>query len=435
MNTKELFNEIMSFNKNVRSLKWEYAYWGSTIKNWYNQGLPKKNYPIIPDSITTITTSLYLRAWKYSIYGTRENEEVSKKIIELPDGIAVWGNIYRPTQGLPLDEDVGSFFDFDKSVCLLDVEQLFFPHFKIELIEEDDSKITYIDIDGVKRIFVKKESTIPTAVDWPIKGWDSWNNIKEEKLQIDNIKSRFPNNWEKLIRIYKNREYPIAIGGYPVGIFGTLAHLLGYKRLFLLYHDDSGLLRDMLNTITGIWIAIWEVITSEVDIDCLHLWEDVSMGTGSMISPAIFKEFMTPYYKKITSFLKSKRVKNILLDTDGNCSKLIPLFLDAGITGLWPMEVGTGMDLVEIRKKYPDLQIMGGIPKLDISKGKNRIDDFLEPIKWLLKQGGYIPFCDHSVPSEVHWNDFKYYREKLNSIIENRKGVFNVCNYCAGVKK
>ena len=421
MNTRELFCETMNFNKDVRSLKWEFAYWGSTIKNWYRQGLPKKNYPKIPSKISTISSSLYLKAWEYNIYGSMVNNEGSKKEnIEIPDGIAVWGNVYRPTQGLPEDIDVGDYFNFDSSVSLIEVEQLFYPHYKIELLDEDDKKMTYIDIDGVKRVLMKKESTIPTAIDWPIEGWDSWNKIKEERMNLKDIQKRFPENWEDLIKKHKNRNYPLSLGGYPLGIFGTLAHLLGYEKLFIYYHDQPDLLKDILDTFTDVWIAVWEEVLSRIEIDCLHLWEDVSMGAGSMVSPATFKEFMTPYYKKLTSFLKSKGVNIILLDTDGNCSELIPLFLDAGITGLWPMEVSAGMDVVEARKKYPSLQIMGGIPKLDISMGKEKIDEFLEPVSWLLKQGGYIPFGDHSIPPSVSWENFKYYRDKLNHIIDIR---------------
>jgi len=42
----------------------------------------------------------------------------------------------------------------------------------------------------------------------------------------------------------------------------------------------------------------------------------------------------------------------------------------------------------------------------------------LLPVKELLKTGGYIPFGDHFIPPEVNWEDFKYYRNKLNDIID-----------------
>jgi uroporphyrinogen decarboxylase len=39
----------------------------------------------------------------------------------------------------------------------------------------------------------------------------------------------------------------------------------------------------------------------------------------------------------------------VLLDTDGDCTKLIPGFLEGGVTGLYPFEVQAGMDVRRVR--------------------------------------------------------------------------------------
>jgi hypothetical protein len=62
---------------------------------------------------------------------------------------------------------------------------------------------------------------------------------------------------------------------------------------------------------------------------------------------------------------------------------------------------------------------MGGIPKSEICLGEKRIDEILLPVAEVLKTGGYIPFGDHLIPPEVDWEGFKYYRSKLNSIIDS----------------
>jgi hypothetical protein len=82
------------------------------------------------------------------------------------------------------------------------------------------------------------------------------------------------------------------------------------------------------------------------------------------------------------------------------------------------METETGMNLLQIRNNYPDLYMMGGIPKMEVAKGKKRIDEILDVTERLLVSGNYIPFLDHSVPPHVSWKDFTYYREKLNSLID-----------------
>ena len=431
MNSRERFLEVMRFNPKVRTLKWEFGYWGATLKRWYAEGMPEDIYPVIPTRIETVSSSLYTTVWSYEwqrqktlyelYFGERE-----RKIV-LPDGIAVWGGaLYWPSQGFPLDHDVAGYFGFDRSTALVKVEQLVYPHFEPAILDEDEDYITYNDIDGVTRKFQKREAVIPPAIAWPIHDWDTWTRFKEERLSLDDIRARFPKNWPELVQSYKQRDYPLSLGGYPCGLYGTPTHLLGYVNLYYLYYDDPALVHDILNHLTDLWIAIWEEVLADIDVDVVHIWEDISSGKGSMVSPKMFEEFMSPCYRRITDFLKGKGVDVILVDTDGDCRQLIPLFLDAGITGLYPMEVSAGMDVVAARKAYPTLQIMGGVPKSDIALGTARIDEFLDPVDYLLAQGGYVPFGDHLIPPEVPWQYFKYYREKLNRLIDGHGQARNL---------
>jgi hypothetical protein len=425
MNSREKFLETMKFNLKAPANKWEFGLWGDTVERWYREGLPQKHYPVVPSGIVNTTSSLYTPVWVHQWEKTRTSFEKvygqPERKIDLPKGIGVMtGGLYWPTQGFPLDRDVTGYFGFDSTHTVVNVEQFIYPHFEVKIISEDEKYIDYIDIDGGTRRFSKDQQVLPAGLNWIIKDWDTWNKIKEERFSLNNIKGRFPPNWDELVVEYKNRDYPLTVGGYPNGLFGSLTHLMGYLNLFLYYHDDPNLIKDILERLTDVWIAVWEEVTVDVDIDLVNLWEDISAGKGSMISPRVFKEFLSPYYKKLVRFLNSKGVDIIMVDTDGDCNELIPLFLEAGITGLYPMEVSAGMDVVAARKKYPELQIMGGIPKSDIALGKKRIDEFLEPVSWLLSKGGYIPFGDHLIPPEVPWNEFKYYRERLNQIIEKK---------------
>lgn len=409
MNSRERFLEVMeNFNTAASAPKWEFGYWGQTIDNWYEEGMPKKNYPQIPQKISTPTASLYNPCWN-SIKGDK-----------LPAGIAVLGGgLYWPTQSFALDNDVRDAVNMDSGQILVDVNLLFYPMFETEIIQEDDRYLTYIDIDGVKRRFSKTTGVIPSGLEWVIKDWASWEKLKRERLNLNDIRGRFPSNWNELVKEYKKGDYVVTLGGYPQGYFGTLAHLMGYEYLFYNYTDEPELIHDIQKTFTEIWIAVYSEVLSEIDVDLFVIWEDLSAGTGSMISPATINEFMVPYYKRLTSFLKEHGVKTIFIDTDGDCFELIPIFMEAGITGMYPIEVSCGMDLVKVRKTFPNLQLMGGIPKFEIQYGKERIDDILEPVGEVLKTGGYIPFGDHLIPPEVHWNEFKYYREKLNSMTES----------------
>ena len=408
MNARERFLEVMlNFNREVCPPRWEFGYWGGTINRWYDEGLKKQRPPHIPVRISTPTASLYNPCW-HSIKGQG-----------LPTGIAViGGGLYWPTQGFPIDNDVRLALDMDLGQILVNVNLLFEPMFELQVLQEDDEYLTYVDIDGVKKMFLKETGVIPPGIEWVITDRKSWEQLKRERLRLDNVSDRFPENWQELLKLYRNRDFPLVIGGYPHGYFGTLAQLMGYEHLFYNYFDAPDLIHDIQNHFTELWIAVYEEVLSQTDVDMAIIWEDISAGSGSMVSPAMMREFMLPYYQRLTSFLKEHGVKIIFVDTDGDCFDLIPLFIEAGVTGMYPIEVSCGMDLLKVRRTFPRLQLMGGIPKSEIRHGRNRIDEILQPVCETLQYGGYIPFGDHLIPPEIDWENFSYYRSRLNGMLE-----------------
>ena len=55
-----------------------------------------------------------------------------------------------------------------------------------------------------------------------------------------------------------------------------------------------------------------------------------------------------------------------------------------------------------------------------LAQGPDAIDRELEAkIPFMLEQGGFIPHVDHATPPNVSWENFKYYRRKLNQMIES----------------
>ena len=161
MNSRERFLEVMKFNPRVRSMKWEFGYWGAAVKRWYAEGMPQEVYPVIPTRLETVSSSLYTTVWTYEwrrhktlfeqFFGERERQ------IVLPDGIAIWGGaLYWPSQGFPLDHDVAACFGLDKSTSLVHVEQLVYPHFEPKILDEDEDYVIYLDMDGVTRKFQKR---------------------------------------------------------------------------------------------------------------------------------------------------------------------------------------------------------------------------------------------------------------------------------------
>jgi uroporphyrinogen decarboxylase len=389
--TRELFLKIMNFEPCKRTLKWEFGYWIGALERWYQEGFEK--------------VSGYEKGLKYgdAIQGPGH-----------PHGSYSWSGT------LPdMEADIHRTFKFDKGVALVPYNYWIFPRFEKKVLSEDEKYIEYFDTDGVRKKEYKDKSSMPMFLEFPVKDRKSWERVKEERFSTDSINKRFIGNRKSFTGKSGNLKEPLGILDEPAGFFGSLRWLIGENSLFLLYYDDPGLIKDILGHLCNLWILIAEELTADIEFDTCIFWEDMSGRQGSLISPAAFKEFMAPCYKKIINFLKSRKIKYFSVDTDGNLKDLIPLFLEAGVNSMYPFEQQAGNDLQKIRKSYPELRIMGGINKMAISGNKEAIDKELKKIPALIEEGGFIPFIDHLVPPDISWNNFKYYRSKLNQIIDS----------------
>lgn len=412
MNSREKFLLTFVEREPGVTLKWEFGYWGGAINNWYKQGLPKKNPAQIPKRMYPVS-SLYLPAW------TCENKYIAPG--EYPEGyVLTAGGIAWPLNGHTMDNDVRDYFGLDYSQIMLDTNLLFNPLFDIEVYQDDDEVFKYKDIDGVTRIYLKKQGVVPCAVDYTIKDMKTWLEVKEERMSMDSasIVRRMPLDFFEKLPEYKNRDYALGFGGSPFGFFGLPASLLGYENLFISYYEQPEMIHDMADTFTDIAIAVLAEILKYIEVDYIQLWEDISFGKGSMVSEDCIREFILPYYKKLTSFCRENNINMVCVDTDGDCNKIIPLFIEGGATSMFPFEVNSGMDVTKVREAFPDFVICGGIDKELIGKGKDTIDEILKPMDAMIKKGGYIPFGDHFILPDCPFEDFSYYRNRLNDIID-----------------
>jgi uroporphyrinogen decarboxylase len=204
---------------------------------------------------------------------------------------------------------------------------------------------------------------------------------------------------------------------------------MGAEELLVSFYDDPDLVNEIMTYMTGFWLKIYEKVCEKVNVNVIHMWEDMSGKNGSLISPDMVREFMMPNYKRIADFAKNHNIPVFSLDTDGDCSQLVPLYLESGINMIMPFEVAAGSDINKYRKLYPNLCIMGGIDKREIAKGPASIDKELDRIDSMFKGPGYWPALDHLVHPEISYNDFKYFVAALWERIEKYRSsqLSNTC--------
>jgi hypothetical protein len=292
-----------------------------------------------------------------------------------------------------------------------------FQCFEEVVLEETDAYVLKRDLDGWHRKYYKNSNLIQ-EIKPVVRDMEEWQSLKHKV--VDELEKYCTD--ENINEIYGQFKEGHEAGEFSIrfrisGFFWTPRQLLGIEEHMFAFYDMPEVIMDMNQFIVDMYIKYLGKIFDIIKPEVILLEEDLSGSNGPMLSPEAFDEFVGAYYKKLFPFLKSKGVKNIFVDTDGDFNQLIPNFIQAGVDGFLPMDVNAGMDIVLVRKKYPALKFIGAYNKLEIAKGKEAIDKEFERILPVIRQGGYVPGADHQVAPSTSFENYKYYLTKLKEVM------------------
>ena len=284
-------------------------------------------------------------------------------------------------------------------------------------VSEDATSVTCIDSWGIRRRDLKGVESMSEFLEWPVRNRDEWRRYRDERLDPSEP-ARLAGPWREECRRWAAEGVPIQLCQYPdSGIFGTLRWLLGDEECLAAFCDDPDWVHEIMEHMTGLYLRIFETVAGEARVDVIHLWEDMCGRQGPLISPAHWREFIAPCYRRIRDFARARGIPVISVDTDGQPELIVPPMMEAGVNLLFPMEVAAGADVNHFRRKFPDLALMGGIDKRALAIGPAAIDAELERVRPALESGRYIPDLDHLVPNDVSWANYCHYAEALRRMV------------------
>ena len=296
----------------------------------------------------------------------------------------------------------------------------FHPHppFERVVLTEDERTVTYVNDEGVTMRERKDNpySSMPQFIRFPVRTRGEFRQFYRERMQPD-LASRIGENYVEQLTAFNRREDPLTIiSDRWGGFFGGLRAMVGVERLCMLFYDDPAWVEEMMDAVADFIIAMMDRILEHTTVDVFGFWEDMAYKTGPLLSPDMLRRFALPRYRRVVEFLRSRGIPFVALDSDGDVSSLIPVWLDAGINTLYPFEVQCGMDVVRVRREYGrELRLWFGIDKRALAQGPAAIDAELARVRPLMEEGGYIPGLDHSVPPDVPYGNYCYYLDALNS--------------------
>ena len=238
----------------------------------------------------------------------------------------------------------------------------------------------------------------------PVKTEQDWEEYSQHYQLSD--EGRYPKWWDLWASFSQTAEHPIGIRAGS--LFNILRGVLGddlETGTLVSFHDRPEFVRKIIKHMADLVIATTSKALCEAKVDFVTIPEALGNEKGALISPDTFQEFFGEHYKRIFDHFRSHGLEHILFRGEGLQKEHIPLVVRWGATGLdcviWEL------DLEEIRSKYPNLAIIGGIDRR-VLFGKT-IKDFereADRAIELTSQGRMIPCLasKHLVGGRQHVN-------------------------------
>ena len=292
------------------------------------------------------------------------------------------------------------------------------PAFEKVILEQTDDRVLYIDERGVKQAELHdRQQSMPHWLDFPLKTRADWRDMR--KRYDPASPQRYPKDLKERVDRWHADGLPVAIGQQrDLSFFGAIRGWMGAQGAMVAFYDQPALVGEMMEFLADFHVEVLRRALDQAPVDYVVCWEDMAYKTASLISPKMFREYVLPGYKRLADCVRSRGIDVIFVDSDGNVEELIPLWLEAGVNGVYPMEVQAGMDVVDLRKRYGnDLLMMGGLDKRVLAWGKAKIDAEVERKLPVAAQGGYIPTIDHSLPPDIPYANFLYYWQRKKELL------------------
>jgi hypothetical protein len=201
------------------------------------------------------------------------------------------------------------------------------------------------------------------------------------------------------------------------GFFWFPRTLLGIQGHLLAFYDQPDLMREMNEDLLVFNLRVFEQFCDICVPDFMTFGEDMSYNHGPMLSKDMFDEFLAPYYRLITPALR-ERGTVVFVDTDGDVTVPIAWYEQVGVQGFLPLERMAGVDVAALREKHPRMRLLGAFDKTVMHRGEARMREEFERLLPVMRQGGFIPSCDHQTPPEVSLEDYRLYMRLLREYCE-----------------
>jgi hypothetical protein len=340
----------------------------------------------------------------------------------VPVSDSFWGSFierWRRELGLPKDADIHRHYDLDWQATVPNMD----PRIRqFEVVESCDTEI--VVRTGYGAVIRKKFAD-------PMPDYLSFDTDTLEKMaafrfdapdddrrffsggdnQIAGVGDGFVRNSPAWIETVKSLHPDFAVFGGIAEGHEQLWRIIGTENVMLwigLYPDE---LARFIERIGAFLVALLrEQLKAGVGLlDGMVIWGDVAYVNGMLFSPDFWRRHFRPIVEEEIRLCHEAGLP-VIYHGCGNASAIFRDFIEMGLDSYNPLEAKSGLDVVELRRKYGHR--MGFCGNMDVMAwAQAPLPELRAAVLRKLnaaKGGGYIFQSDHSVPGNISAERYEF---------------------------
>lgn len=152
-----------------------------------------------------------------------------------------------------------------------------------------------------------------------------------------------------------------------------------------------------------------QITAAQGKLSGLYVWGDVAFDGGMLFAPWIWREVYKPQVKRLCDAAHTAGLP-VIYHGCGNASDIFEDLIEAGVDAYNPMEAKSGLDVVELKRRYGRRWSFNGNIDVRVLATNDPAKVRREVLYKLsaAKGGGYILQSDHSMPDNVDPATYDY---------------------------
>lgn len=333
-----------------------------------------------------------------------------------------WGSFlarWKKELGLPADTDIYRHYDLDWVSTVPNMD----PHVKnFEILRENQDEV--VVRTGYEAVIRKTfAAPMPEYVSFETDTlekmeafhfddpWDERRLFRAGDNQVGGVGDGFSRNLPAWVDTVQSIYPDFPVYGSICEGHEQLWRIIGTENVMLwigLYPDELGrFIKRIGEFVTEMTRA--QIKAADGMLDGMIIWGDVAYVNGMLFSPDFWRAHFKPIVAEQIRICHDAGLP-VIYHGCGNATAIFPDLIDLGLDTYNPLEAKSGLDVVELRRRYGHR--MGFCGNMDVLAWANApLPELRRQVLRKLnaaKGGGYIFQSDHSVPSNISAERYEY---------------------------